>query len=138
MHLHPATVHFPIALLLFAGGCYLVARFREEAFFERMGWILHLAGLAGTIVAVFSGRSAEAELAGGGTWTELLEQHELMGYIAAWVFALLAIWQYLGLGKKSATGKWIFLLIYLLATGVMAYGAWLGGTMVYEHGAGVQ
>ena len=103
-----------------------------------MGWMLHLAGFAGMVIAVFSGRSAESELAETGSWAELLEQHELMGYVAAWVFALLAIWQYLGLGKKSATGKWIYLGIYLIAVGVMAYGAWLGGTMVYEHGAGVK
>jgi len=137
MDLHPAIVHFPIALLIAAGGFYLAARFREQATFYRAAWLLHVAGLAGSIAAVLTGRSAEGNLTLTSALEGLLENHQLLGYATAWLFALLAIWQYLRQGRGPVLEQWLFISAYFLALGVMAYGAWLGGQMVYQHGAGV-
>jgi uncharacterized membrane protein len=138
MDLHPATVHFPIALLMAAGGFYVASRFREQATFYRAAWLLHLVGLAGSIAAVLTGRNAEGNLTLTPALEDLLETHQLMGYATAWLFALLAVWQYLRQGRGKPLEQWLFLTAYWLSLGVMIYGAWLGGQMVYEHGAGVQ
>ncbi len=138
MDFHPAIIHFPIALLIAAGGFYLSARFREQATFYRAAWLLHVAGLVGSIAAVLTGRSAEGSLTLTPALESLLEPHQLMGYATTWLFALLAVWQYLRQGRGPAWEQWLFLSAYFLALGVMTYGAYLGGQMVYQHGAGVE
>jgi uncharacterized membrane protein len=137
MLLHPALVHFPIALLIAAGVFYGAARFREAATMYRAGWLLHLAGLVSVVVAVLSGNAAQGDLVLTPSLEADLKTHQLLGYATLWVFALLAVWQYLRQGRGQPREQWLFLMVYWLGLGLMAYGAWHGGHMVYAHGAGV-
>lgn len=132
MLLHPALVHFPIALLIAAGAFYVAARFREPSTFYRAGWLLHLAGLAGAIAAVLSGNAAEGDLPLTPELEAHLDTHSLLGYATVWIFALLAVWQYLRQGRGGPREQWLFLVAFWLGLGVMAWGAWYGGHMVYE------
>lgn len=137
MELHPALVHFPIALLIAAWGFYLAARWRERETFMRAGWLLHLGGLAGVVLAVLTGNGAEGGLTLTDDLEHHLEVHTLLGYATAWIFALLAVWHYLRQGRGKAVEQWLFLGLFGLGLVVMAWGAWHGGHMVYEYGAGV-
>jgi uncharacterized membrane protein len=138
IELHPALVHFPIALLIAAGGFYAWGWWQQREELSQSGWYLHLAGLAGAVLAIFSGLSAQGGLDLSEEVDSYLQNHTLLGYLVAWLFALLAIWRYLRGNKGSQGERVAFLAAFLLSLGVMAYSAWLGGHMVYAHGVGVQ
>ena len=55
-HLHPAAVHFPIALFLLGSGLALVQIYRPRAFdLILTAWLLLGLGWAGGLVAVLTG-----------------------------------------------------------------------------------
>ncbi len=138
MHIHPALVHFPIVLLIVAGICYALARWSGELPWSKFGWYLHLSGLVGLALAVFSGLSADSDLILDTEPRELLDQHTLQGYVLVWWFALLAVWYFLR-HRRVKTTEWIFfLLLFALGLGLLGYSAWLGGHLVYDFGVGVQ
>jgi uncharacterized membrane protein len=135
---HPATIHFPIALLFAAGLGYLYVWWKPDPGLAKAAWWLHLGGAGGLILAVLSGRSAEGEIVHTAAIHELVEAHELSAYLVTWGVLLAAVWRYLRprrMGKAEQIG---FLLLFWGLLGGMSYGAWLGGKMVYEHGAGVE
>lgn len=135
--LHPALVHFPIALLFAAGVFYVWAMWREGNDLYQAGWYLHLAGIVGTVLAIFSGLSSQDGLDLTEEVEGYLQTHTLLGYAVGWAFGLLAVWQYLRQGKGSKSEKIAFVICYALGLGLLVYSSWLGGHMVYEHGVGV-
>ncbi|RMG73520.1 MAG: hypothetical protein D6722_03650 [Bacteroidetes bacterium] len=134
---HPFLVHFPLALLVVAGLAYLASLRSPDPFWARSGYLLHLAGLAGLVLATLSGRQAEAGLVMTEAIRELLQTHELMGYGTLWAFALLLVWRYLGVKKPQSLTAWAFGLVFWAMIGLMAWGGWYGGRLVYQEGAGV-
>lgn len=136
--LHPATVHFPIAFLLAALGFYLVSLFREDRFYIRGGFSLHILGAGGLALAILSGRQAESALASSEVLSEMVDRHELMGYFCMWLMAMLLVWQYLRKDKRIIWEKVLFLVLFAAGLAIMSFGAHIGGEMVYLHGAGVQ
>jgi uncharacterized membrane protein len=136
--LHPSTVHFPIAFLFAALGFYLVSIFREDSFYARGGFSLHILGVGGLAVAILSGRQAESALASSDVLTEMVDRHELMGYLCMWLMAMLLVWQFLRKDKRIVWEKSLFLVLFAASLVIMSLGAHIGGEMVYLHGAGVQ
>lgn len=134
---HPFLVHFPIALLIVAGLAYGASLRLADAFWGRGGYLLHLAGLIGLVLATLSGRQAEASLVMTDAIRDLLQTHELIGYANLWAFALLLVWRYLGVKKPQSLTAWAFVLVFWAMIGLMAWGGWYGGRLVYEEGAGV-
>jgi uncharacterized membrane protein len=131
--LHPAMVHFPIALLPVAVGVDALGRATSnDGLLE--------AGRRGIAVAAVS-----AALAGvAGLIAQEASRFDRQGR------QLLVTHRTLNLGLIGLTG-WLALrrarrdrpsLAYLMAgaagIGVMTYSAYLGGHMVYEHGVGVK
>lgn len=137
MPLHPLVVHFPIALLIMAGVFYLVEVIVQNDKFGFPGFILHALGLLGTIVAIFSGDVAEGGVIHTHEINELLDLHENLGMLSAWAFGSLAVWVFLRKQSKILIEKIGFLIVYAGLIGVLAWTSHIGGTMVYEHGAGV-
>ncbi|WNJ18508.1 DUF2231 domain-containing protein [Pontibacter sp. G13] len=139
MEWHPISVHFPIALLIVAGLAYFAQAIKpEERLFGQGGFWLHALGWAGMIVAIFTGRSAESSLVHTQQIHEWVETHELWGYIAAWLFAMMLVWKYLRIRKTVKPELWAYAVIFAAMLGVMGYGASIGGKLVYEGGAGVK
>jgi uncharacterized membrane protein len=103
----------------------------------KAGGLLHLAGILGLIVALFSGMQAEGSVVHTQTIHALIKKHELLSYILIWGFGLLYV-HYL-LRKKSAIRmeRIGFITVFCVFLGLMTYSAFLGGKMVYEEGAGV-
>lgn len=136
--LHPFTVHFPVAGLAFAALLYIIALFREE---ENWAWaanVLHMIGLAGAIVAFFSGQQAEGEIVHTEQIHSILALHARFALVIIWMYGLLLVWRYLR-AKKWAKGERAgFTLIFCVALGILFYSASLGGKLVYEEGAGVE
>ncbi|MEM6265175.1 MAG: DUF2231 domain-containing protein [Bacteroidota bacterium] len=137
MELHPAIVHFPIALLITAGGFYTWAFFKHDNSIGMAAFILHIIGLAGMGLAVLSGEQAEGELIHTKAIHELVEQHELYSFILLWLFGMLLAWYFLRSRTWVNLEKMGYLAVFWVLVVVMGYSAYLGGQLVYTHGAGV-
>lgn len=137
-HLHPAVVHFPVALL----SCALLAEawwlWRKQEFWRDMAFWLLLGGTAGAFAAALTGGWAEESLYMSEALHEAVEQHETVGYLLAWLYASLLVWKLLRRQHMANNENRIFLGALLVATLLLVYSGWLGGQLVYEHGAGVK
>jgi uncharacterized membrane protein len=138
--LHPVVDHFTIGLLIVG---ILVDLF--ATLLPSRVWLRYMAAtlmVLGTIAAWGS------NLTGGweadrlrdhvtGPAKEALETHATLGYIVPWVFTGLAIWR-LGIGFIGFLGRTraIYLIIAVLAGGLLLYQGRYGGELVYAYGVG--
>ena len=136
--LHPKIVHFPVAMLILAGVCYLLHFFIKNQRLDRFGFFLHLGGTIATVAAIFSGNYAESTIVQTEAIHEIVEEHEFLGMLTGWSFGLLLVWAYLRHKTKFMIEKVAFMLIFVLGLGILTIGAAHGGELVYEHGAGVK
>jgi uncharacterized membrane protein len=136
--LHPAIVHFPIALLLSADLFALISLFAKKEFFKEVAFWNLLLGVTGTIAAVFTGLIEEQNLVHNEEIHQVLVKHKFTGFgILILSFALLTwVWM-----RKNKFGKkeyilWVLFLAF--DTLMIFYQGFLGGKMVFEQGAGVK
>ena len=137
-NLHPLFVHFPIALL----GAFLLAQLLA-CLVNRQNpkiaadWLLYL-GTLGAVAAAFAGLIASQTASHEGAVHTMMTEHRNMGLNAAALALLLSLLRLIS-GRELTRfghishlllGSWIF--FYIIR------GADLGGTMVYQHGIGVQ
>ncbi|MEO0470086.1 MAG: DUF2231 domain-containing protein [Bacteroidota bacterium] len=138
MPLHPALVHFPIALLVVSGGFYVVAVWQNnQPEVPKTAFVLHLLGMIGMVLAIFSGLQAEGDAQLTEEVDAILGRHEILGYGVLWMYGMLYVWHYLRKGKQTQTEKIIFVLVFVGISLAMLYSASLGGELVYQHGIGV-
>jgi uncharacterized membrane protein len=134
IQLHPAVVHFPIALLIFSvvlDGAGVL--FRRASLTQAGFYTLVIGSLAET-TAVLTGPGHNARDAVAQT---LLHRHEL--------FAMLTVFCCLGmvgirLGNVEGlygTGAMGYLALGVLCIACVILTGYFGGQMVYEHGVGV-
>jgi uncharacterized membrane protein len=139
--LHPAVVHFPIALLLVGAGLSLLA-----VVFPR--WAIPTAlilflGAAGAVVAVQTGEREEHRLPKiNGELHQFFENHEHAGKrvrnlsLAAAFLAVLTVmtarWRLVRNVLAAASA-----LVALMTTYHVAQAGHYGGALVYEYGFGV-
>lgn len=130
---HPATVHFPIAFLLGAVVLDLYAWWRGRADLARAATWLMAAGVAIGAVAVATGAvafftvPAHTEAAHG-----LMYWH--LGLMAAAVVGFAAV---LDVRVRAGRPGTAVRLAGLVTAGLVIIGAYLGGTIVYRGGAGI-
>ena len=135
--IHPLFVHFPIALLMVGGIFYGLELILKKEEFGTFGFYLLIGGVVGVVAAIASGNFSESEIIHTQEIHELLGDHATIGWVVAWVFAILLTWAFLRKGRQTTPEKAVFMAIYAIGIGVMIYGAHLGGELVYEKGAGV-
>ncbi len=154
-NLHPAVVHFPIALLLLASaaGClYLVALQRTEL--RILTWWPMLLGWLGGIAAVLTGLLAQSGLPPAAPYRGVLNWHIGTGLAVLLVYGWLLYrgWLYgtararhrrAQAGRNSvdllddpANRWWVLALLAVGACLVVASG-WNGGRLVYEWAVNV-
>jgi uncharacterized membrane protein len=129
-------VHFPVALLLVAALFYIAAIWKKEL--TLTAFLLHLLGVVACIAAILSGDADEHHAKGIPGAEEMKGLHETLGMVSAWVFGILAIWPFLRRNQARLVERLAFILVFMAACSVLAYGAHLGGRMVYEKGVGVE
>jgi len=155
IHLHPATVHFPIALLSLAsiaGLLYLYWQARPGLLV--LTWWPMLWGWLGAIVAILTGLLAQSGLPPSAPYRSVLNWHISTGLALFVVYGVLLYqrWVYNSgrvralrtrrgidsselLADTRAKG-WLSILLLLGLVLIVASG-WNGGKLVYEWGVNV-
>jgi uncharacterized membrane protein len=131
--LHPAIVHFPIALVPLSVAADIMGTQGHEPRWAWMGRTLWKVAAGAAGLAAVSGLIAQEEAQVPDEAHPLLATHRTLNVAAGTVILSLAM----GRGRRErATGAEIALGV--LTMGILTYSAWLGGRMVYEHGVGVR
>ena len=155
-HLHPASVHFPIALLL-VGSALTVLHIAGRAPFDLKPtiWLLLALGWIGGAVAVLTGLLAQINLPPDAPYRAVLNFHigAGLGVLMVYGFWLYRGWLYRGARAQKARQKrgitttdllddaaargWIAAIAVVGALLILITG-WYGGVLVYEFGVNVQ
>jgi uncharacterized membrane protein len=135
--LHPAFVHFPVALTI-TGLLFYLLGYAKWPEFQRLALILLAFAFLFSFLSVFTGEKAAEVAKKIPTIEQALEKHEELGEWTRWVLGLAFIVGILSqrVFKGSQTLAALFFLTYLLAAGFVGYTGYLGGELVLEHGAG--
>ena len=135
-HLHPAAVHFPIALLS-AGAAAAAARLDRRApawFAQAEAWLLRL-GTVSAWAALALGWWAEKTAPHKPLAWEVLAEHETLAWWTCAVFTVLAV---LGFsGKRGEKLRGLELALWAAGLGLLIATAMHGGELVYGLGMGV-
>lgn len=138
-HLHAMVIHFPIALLLIGFLSELIGLLLKKTFFNQTAFYLLILGTFGTIAAYLSGDAA-GEGMEDGILGRAIGMHEEAASITLWlaiattlIYSIIVVFKY--------PNKWLKIIsVILFATliGAVSRTAYLGGQLVYKHGAGVE
>ncbi|CEK14775.1 predicted membrane protein [Chthonomonas calidirosea] len=136
--LHPALVHFPIVLLLFAVALDLIGFFQQNPNIARFAQLTLLLGTCATLFAFVAGNFAEIWAARDGVPQDPMEYHELMATITSWSFVFLAAARlFLGISTRRSAMA-IYLIFAVACCALLGYTGHLGAMLVYHHAAAVQ
>lgn len=125
--LHPAAVHFPIALLVVGFGLALAGRKRADA----ASWLLWL-GTASAWAALALGLVAENYAPHVPPAWETLELHERLGWWTAGVATALSLWRW----RWPERGRPLFLVAWAALVGLVLWTGSEGGELVYTFNMG--
>jgi len=146
-NLHPALVHFPLALLPAALLFDLAGLFlRRRDWLARAAAVLWAAGALGAGAAYWAGREAADHLAAVAPRAEVaLASHSDWALYALWTWGVLAACRLvLAYVEETKRFRWAVVSRALLlvpgAAGmaILLYTADLGGALVYRHGLGAR
>ncbi len=138
-HLHAMVVHFPVALLIVGFLFEVTSYFYKKAFFRQSAFYLLILGMLGTVGAYLSGNAAGAGIEEG-LLKKAMELHEQAATISLWL-TIITVLFYAGIYFFKYNRSWSRVIAVLLFAGVMgsiARTGYLGGQLVYKHGAGVE
>jgi uncharacterized membrane protein len=138
--LHPVVDHFTVALIIVAILVDLVASIVPSRMWLRYSALTLT--ILGTAAAWGSNLTGGWEA--GRVWEnvkgpalEVLKRHAWLGDYLPWVFLVLAVWR-LGIQFIAfiAGTRPIYLMLAVVAGGVILYQGSLGGALVYDYGVG--
>ena len=135
--LHPALVHYPIALWVVGFFFYLYARMKSSKPAELIAVANLITGTLLSFAAAFAGKLAADRLVFAPKIHELMEIHEKVGWSACGFFTLLSLWGFFTYKRAASKVIPLFLLLYVIGLGVLGLQSYIGGYMVYEGGVGV-
>lgn len=137
-NIHPMVVHFPIALIIAAFVIDVIGLIIKSDKLIYAGTIITLGALVGAVGSVLTGLIAEDSVWHPGAAHELLETHELLGFISLGIIAAVAIVRWTLRDRLAGLVGWLIIVVTAVAVGFVAYTGYLGGEMVYTYGAGVK
>ncbi len=138
-HLHAMFIHFPIALLIVGFLSEVISLFSKKEFFKTGGFYLLILGALGTIASYFSGNAA-GEGIEEGPLEKVMELHEQAATLTLWLTVATAL-VYLAIFIFKYRRSWAriaSIVLFASVIGSLARTGYLGGQLVYKHGAGVQ
>lgn len=137
--LHPALVHFPVALFTVSLAADAIGRFRASVVANTLGyWCVTLAVMSAA-AAVAAGnwdmyRADLAEATHG-----FVHLHRDIGLALLAMLSLLAFWRWRIWRRTSSENRvgWPYLISAVAVFALLAFQGWFGGQLVYGLGAGV-
>jgi uncharacterized membrane protein len=130
--IHPALVHYPLALLPAALTADALGRVTGSEGLLDLGRRLMPVAAASALAAGIFGLVAQESVRTDGTTSEMLATHRTLNLGLIGLAAVMAAKRW---GESRPSLRYLALGAGGLA--VMSYSAYLGGNMVYEHGVGV-
>ncbi len=141
LQLHPIADHFTIALLFAAIFIDLIASLAPtRAWLRYMALTLIVMGAVATAASWVTGGTLQPR------WVfktippaakVLMHHHAELGDILIYVFGVLALWRILIESVTfMARSRAIYLIVAIVAVGVIGYQGHLGGELVYDYGVG--
>lgn len=135
---HPMFVHFPIALIVITGIVALVDVLQPKYQLKKVILWNLVAGAIFSAVAVISGLRDASVIPHNETIHEILEVHEKIGITILILSTVLSVWFYIRQLKMKKIENLLFVLIIWFGMALIVYTGYLGGKMVYDHGAGIK
>jgi uncharacterized membrane protein len=138
-HFHAMVVHFPIALLIVGFFSEVIALFSKKSFFHQTGFYLLLLGTLGTITSYLAGNAA-GEGMEEGSLEKVMELHEQAATVSLWLTIITSA-VYLSLYFLKYNKIWtkvVGIVLFASVIGAITRTGYLGGQLVYKHGAGVE
>jgi uncharacterized membrane protein len=134
-HLHPLTVHFPVALIITGFFIEVLSLFfnKREPCLSKAGFYLMLLGTLGAVAAFLTGEFFTEELKGKAG--EVEELHEVFAKICMYTMVAASVLRiFLMIRKKDNTGwKWAVFSLYFIGTVFVGIAGLYGGTLVYNY-----
>tara|TARA_R110001583_G_scaffold48642_3_gene152339 strand:- start:3825 stop:4280 length:456 start_codon:yes stop_codon:yes gene_type:complete len=138
-HLHAIIIHFPIALLIVGFLSEIISFFIKKDFFKTAAFYLLILGALGTITAYITGGYA-GEGIEEGPLLEPMNLHKQAAFLILWGSIITVLFKsavfYFKFHKPWAKG--IGFLLYMLLVIAVGRTGYLGGQLVFSHGAGVE
>jgi len=141
--LHPFFVHFPIGFLVGALILHAVHLIRPNWICRVIGlWLTGLSGISSMLASITGQWEFNKTLSHDYSQEiiQILERHQMLGNIVTWgTIVFFVIWVNLFF-KKMSDHKidQIAFFILLILVGVVLFTAYLGGTLVWKFGVGIQ
>jgi len=133
---HPIFVHFTIGLLSISALLYLAgAMLKKNNLLIAARWNLWI-GAAVTIGTVLAGWYAYNTVNHDGPSHAAMTDHRNWALVTAATFIVLALWAFWK-QRGAKTVSPAFVIVILLAAGMLAVTGYKGGEVVYRHGLGV-
>ena len=138
-HLHAMVIHFPIALILAGFLSEIIGIISKKVFFRNTAFYLLLLGALGAIVAYVSGSYAGDGVTDG-ILQEPMELHEQAATVTLWLAIITSLFRAAMYYFKyqKAWAKWASFLLFTALVGYVARTGYLGGQLVFKHGAGIE
>ncbi|MCH8328406.1 MAG: DUF2231 domain-containing protein [Candidatus Marinimicrobia bacterium] len=132
---HPSIVHFPIALAAMAALFQLLAVITRKSHFTVSALVALAVGAGMAFVAAITGTAQEEAAKRVPGIEAALERHELFGTLGAAIMLALSFAAFYLHMKKILPPRLFLAALVALAVLLLATG-FLGGELVYIHGAG--
>jgi uncharacterized membrane protein len=138
-HLHAMLIHFPIALLLAGFFSESLALVLKNDFFKKTAYFLLILGTIGAISAFITGNLAGSGIEEGPLLIPM-ELHETAGGFTLILSVFTSLIYSIVLFTKEVKPwlKWFGFILFLFLTVAIMRTGYLGGQLVYSHGAGVE
>jgi len=130
--LHPAVVHFPIALLLCAAFVEVLSLLTRQPRFADASRVMVWLGVGGALAASLLGLAAGAHAEHTGELALVLDRHRWLG-ISTTVLAVLTLILRESAARRPDGGKWLwgYRIVLFASAALVGLTGHLGGALVY-------
>ena len=136
-NVHPAFVHFPIALLPASLLFYFIGIVRKQSSFLFAGRFCLYLALPAAIITVWTGLDAQDSFPHTQEIQEMIETHEKIGITVLVIAFLLVLWSFFR-NEKGPRSRFVFLIVMGFASLLVLQNADIGSRMVFLKGAAVK
>lgn len=131
--MHPAIVHFPVAFLPVAVGADFLGRVTDSPALNSFARSAMVVGAVGAVAAGVTGLIAGEEVNVEGESRDMLMTHRNLNFLATLVLGGMAVWRF-----RRARPSAAYLAVGGVATAVLGYTAYLGGSLISKFGVEVE